>query len=71
MDNEQALRLLEESAGKQLDPSIVPVFIQLPEIRYRHHIPAYADEIGLRQLSEAVSEANVPSPEAVSMEKPT
>jgi HD-GYP domain-containing protein (c-di-GMP phosphodiesterase class II) len=70
MDNEQALRLIEDSAGKQLDPSIVPVFVQLPEIRNRHYMPAYADETGLRQLSEAVGDA-IAQPREVSMEKQT
>jgi HD-GYP domain-containing protein (c-di-GMP phosphodiesterase class II) len=70
MDNEQALRLIEDSAGKQLDPSIVPVFVQLPEIRDRNYVPAYADETGLRQLSEAVGDATA-QPREVSMEKQT
>jgi HD-GYP domain-containing protein (c-di-GMP phosphodiesterase class II) len=70
MDNEQALRLIEDSAGKQLDPSIVPVFVQLPEIRDRLYVPAYADETGLRQLSEAVGDATA-QPREVSMEKQT
>jgi putative nucleotidyltransferase with HDIG domain len=72
MDNEQALRLIEECAGKQFDPSIVPVFIQLPEIRHRQYVPAFADETGvlLRQLSEAVAGAAV-EPQAVGMEKQT
>jgi len=58
MDNEQALRLIEDSAGRQLDPSIVSVFVNLPEIRDRHHVAAYADETGLRQLSEAISDVS-------------
>jgi HD-GYP domain-containing protein (c-di-GMP phosphodiesterase class II) len=70
MDNEQALRLIEDSAGKQLDPSIVHVFVQLPEIRDRHYVPAYADETGLRQLAEAVGDATA-QPREVSMEKQT
>jgi HD-GYP domain-containing protein (c-di-GMP phosphodiesterase class II) len=64
MDNEQALRLIEDSAGRQLDASIVSVFVNLPEIRDRHYVPAYADETGLRQLSEAISEVSVELHEA-------
>ncbi len=70
MDNEQALRLIEDSAGKQLDPSIVPVFVRLPEIRVRHYVPAYADETGLRQLAEAVGDVSA-QPREVSMERQT
>lgn len=55
MANEQALHLIEDSLGKQFDPAIVRVFVDLPEIRDRHFVPAYADEIGFRQLSEAVN----------------
>src|SRR5580658_2184337 len=59
MDNEEALRLIQDSAGKQLDPSIVSVFVNLPEIRDRHYVSAYEDETGFRQLSEAVSGVGV------------
>jgi len=68
MDNGEALRLIEDSAGKQLDPSIVSVFVSLPEIRDRSHVTAWADETGFRQLSEAVSNAGVQAWQ-VSMEK--
>ena len=70
MDTEQALRLIEDSVGKQFDPSIVRVFMDLPEIRDRHLVPAYADEIGFRQLSEAISRGGVQAFQ-VSMEKQT
>jgi len=72
MDNAQALRLIEECAGKQLDPSIVRVFVQLREIRERHYVPAFADETGvlLRQLSDSVANASV-EPHEVGMEKQT
>ena len=72
MDNEQALTLIKECAGKQLDPSIVSVFVELPQIRDRHYIPTFADETGilLRQLSDAVSNESM-QPRQVVMEKQT
>ena len=70
MDNEQALRLIEDSVGKQFDPSIVRVFVDLPEIRDGHFVPAYADDIGFQQLSEAVSGVGVQACQ-VGMEKQT
>ena len=56
MNNEEALRLMEECAGTQFDPAIIEVFTKLPVIRQRRDFPIYTEETGvpLRQLAEVV-----------------
>jgi len=72
MENDEALRLIEECAGSQLDPVIARLFVRLPGIRDRRYTPVYSEETGvlLRHLAEALGEERV-TPEAITAERPT